>query len=67
MNAADVRTQLVQLTAERLEATEAGLTSDPAYMAELASDIAEARAAYTLLAVTEIASFRAELSGPQVG
>jgi hypothetical protein len=36
-------------------------------MTELETDIEVSRAAYVGLAVTEIATLRAELSGPQVG
>jgi hypothetical protein len=36
-------------------------------MHDLALEIATAEAAYIGLAVTEIAGFRAQLSGPQVG
>ena len=36
-------------------------------MAELEEDLAETREAYVGLAVTEIATLRAELSGPQIG
>jgi hypothetical protein len=36
-------------------------------MADLEDEIAAARSAYVGAAVTEIASLRAELSGPQLG
>jgi len=36
-------------------------------MAYLETDIEASRVAYVALAVTEIATLRAELSGPQVG
>jgi hypothetical protein len=36
-------------------------------MDELESDIASSHVAYVALAVTEIATLRAQLSGPQVG
>ena len=51
MTATDARLQLLRLIAEH----------------EDAQEIAETRAAYVGLAVTEIATLRAELSGPQVG
>ena len=44
-----------------------GLADHPAYSADLAEEMAWAEAAYITAAVTEIASFRAQLSGPQVG
>ena len=67
MSALELRLHLVRLTAERLDAAEAGLAENQAYMAELEEDLAETREAYVGLAVTEIATLRAELSGPQVG
>jgi hypothetical protein len=67
MTATDFRMQLCRLTAERHDAADVGLTANAAYMAELEADIAECREAYVLLAVTEIATLRAQLSGPQLG
>jgi hypothetical protein len=67
MTATDVRSQLEDLQAERLAALAHGLGDNAVYMAELDGDIAAARAAYVGMAVTEIASFRAQLSGPQLG
>jgi hypothetical protein len=67
MTATDVRSRLEELQAERLAALAYGLGGNAAYMAELDGDIAAARAAYVGMAVTEIASFRAQLSGPQLG
>jgi hypothetical protein len=67
MTATDVRSQLEDLQAERLVALAHGLGDNAAYMTELDGDIAAARAAYVGMAVTEIASFRAQLSGPQLG
>ena len=67
MTAVDMRMHLYRLTAERLDAAEAGLATNAVYMTELADDIAQSRSAYVGLAVTEIATLRAELSGPQVG
>ena len=55
MTAADARTRLARLTAEWL-----GGQGD-------AADVAACRIAFVGLAVTEIASLRAELSGPQMG
>ena len=51
MTAAEARLELFRLIAEGQDGDE----------------IAETRAAYVGLAVTEIATLRAELSGPQVG
>jgi hypothetical protein len=67
MSSYDLRAHMVALSAERLEARQAGLGHNATYMAELAVDLAAANAAYIGLAVTEIASLRGELSGPLVG
>ena len=67
MTAIDARLELQRLQVERLEAADAGLGENATYMASLETDIAASRAAYVALAVTEIASLRAELSGAQVG
>ena len=67
MTATDARTRLHRLEAERLDAVEAGLGGNALYMDDLDNDIAASRALYVGLAVTEIATLRAQLSGPQVG
>jgi hypothetical protein len=67
MLAIDMQTHLKELRAERLLAELEGLASDSAYMADLDDEIAVVQNAYVGAAVTEIASLRAELSGPQVG
>jgi hypothetical protein len=67
MTALDARLEMHRLQAERLDAADAGLGDNAVYMAELESDIEASRVAYVALAVTEIATLRAELSGPQVG
>ena len=66
-SATDIRDHLVLLETERALAIGAGLRDDPAYMADLREEIHATRAAYVGSAVVEIASFRASLSGPQVG
>jgi hypothetical protein len=63
----DVRLELGRLVAERLDAIEAGLGNNAAYMRELEADLVAARASYVGLAVTEIATLRRELCGPQTG
>lgn len=68
MNTAlDARNTLRRLQAERLDAVEAGLGENALYMADLENDIEAYRALYVGLAVTEIASLRAQLGGPQAG
>jgi len=67
MTATDARTELRRLEAERLEAARMGLDANDRYMDSLRRDIEASTAAYVGLAVTEIATIRAQLSGPQVG
>jgi len=67
MTALDARIELQRLQAERLDAADAGLGANEIYMADLETDIAASRVAYVALAVTEIATFRAQLGGPQLG
>jgi hypothetical protein len=67
MTANDVRAELGRLTAERLDAIDAGLGNNATYMRGLTDDLNAARAAYTGLAVTEIATLRGQLFGPQRG
>lgn len=67
MSAHDMWLYLGQLMAERIDATEENLGANGVYMRELEDDLAAARQAYVGLAVTEIASLRGELSGPQLG
>ena len=67
LTATDVKRHLDLLHEERLLAVEVGLAADGAYMADLEDEITSCRAAYIGAAVTEIATMRAELSGPLVG
>jgi hypothetical protein len=67
MTAADMRLNLERLTAERFEAAASPLRDNATYMEDLDTDLAAARATYVGLAVTEIATFRGELSGRQQG
>jgi hypothetical protein len=67
MTAADARTWLRRLEAERLDAIDAGHGENAVYMAQLQDDLAASRVAYVGLAITEIATLRAQLAGPQVG
>jgi hypothetical protein len=55
------------LLLERTAAVGAGLDADAAYMADLESELAATRAAWIGSAVTEIATFRAQLGGPLKG
>lgn len=65
--ALEALTTLRRLEAERLDAVEAGLGENALYMNDLEHDIEASRALYVGAAVTEIATLRAQLSGPQVG
>jgi hypothetical protein len=67
MPAIELQIRLKELHAERLLASSEGLAADTAYLADLDDDIAEVSDAYVAAAVTEIATLRAELFGPQVG
>lgn len=67
MSAHDLHNQLLELRAERALAEETGVAQIRSYMDDLERDIARSRAAYVGAAVTEIATLRAQLSGPQVG
>ena len=65
--AIEIHAHLLQLQAERALASVEGLAMGSAYMADLDGEIEAMTRAYVGAAVTEIATFRAELSGPQVG
>jgi hypothetical protein len=67
MTALSVRLELGRLAAERLDAIEAGLGDNAIYMRDLDEDLVAARASYVGLAVTEIATLRGQLFGPQTG
>ena len=67
MLAAEIQIRLKELQAERLLAASEGLAANALYMADLDDEIAELSDAYVEAAVTEIATLRAALFGPQVG
>jgi hypothetical protein len=67
MSTIEIHTHLEELQAERALALIEGLAMNAAYMADLDEEIEAMTGAYVGAAVTEIASFRARLSGPQVG
>ena len=67
MTAYDLHHQLLELQAERALAEETGVAGIASYMEDLERDIARSHAAYVGAAVTEIASFRGELSGRNWG
>jgi hypothetical protein len=67
MLAIEIQIRLKELQVERLLAASEGLAANALYMADLEDEIAEVVTAYVGAAVTEIATLRAALSGPQVG
>jgi hypothetical protein len=67
MTSADMKHALQRLMSERSYATASPLGGNAVYMDDLEADLAAAEEAYVGLAVTEIATLRAELSGPQRG
>jgi len=67
MTTTEIRSHLNSLATERAAALEWGADAIPAYIDDLEREIDDYRSAYVGAAVTEIASFRAQLSGPQVG
>jgi hypothetical protein len=67
MSPVEIRARLLELARERVAAEEAGLTADPAYMADLEAEVLEFRAALVGAVVTEIATFRGELFGRNLG
>jgi hypothetical protein len=67
MLAIEMQIRSKELHAERLLASSEGLAANAAYMADRGDEIAELSDAYVGAAVTEIATLRAELFGPQVG
>lgn len=62
-----VRNQLLELECERALALDTGVAEIDAYLSDLRQEIAIWRELYVLSAVTEIATLRAEVDGPQVG
>jgi hypothetical protein len=67
MDTIELRTQLLALEAERSAAVAWGIADHPLFAEDLEDEIEITRAAYTTAALTEIASLRSALSGPQVG
>ena len=67
VSALDARSDLAQLEAERALALLEGLGTLESYMADLDAEIEECRELYVAAVVTEMATLRAELFGPQTG
>jgi hypothetical protein len=67
MSTTELHTQLSALRAERAAASLVGLDGHTAYLADLERETEATHRAFVGAAVTEIASFRAALSGPLLG
>jgi hypothetical protein len=67
MTTVQLREHLQSLTAERCTAALVGLDRDELYLRDLQEEIEATHHAYVGAAVTEIATFRAQLGGPQIG
>jgi hypothetical protein len=67
LTAAELRGYLFELETERALAVETGVAEVGAYMLDLEEELELSRRLYVTAAVTEIATLRAELSGPQSG
>jgi hypothetical protein len=67
VSALELRTHVLQLEAERALAVSMGLGENETYMADLDEELELRRHLYLAAAVTEIASLRGELFGPQLG
>src|SRR3954471_20077126 len=67
MTTTELRTHLIELEAERAVAIAAGVATLELYMNDLEQEIPTTRKAYVTSVLTEIASFRSELSDPQLG
>jgi hypothetical protein len=67
ISALELRRHVIQLEAERALAIGEGLGAVEAYMADLDEELEHRRHLYVAAAVTEIATLRAELFGPQLG
>ncbi len=65
--ALEVRSHLLQLHGERSLALSTGVADIEAYITDLDEEIEVWRRLYAVAAVTEIATLRAELFGPNVG
>ena len=65
--AIEIRTHLLELQTGRALATIEGIAVNSVYVADLDGEIEATARAYVGAAVTEIATLRVELSGPQIG
>ena len=64
---AELRSHLERLTLERAAAVASGLSANSLYMEDLEGELDEVHHHYVVLAVSEIASLRAELGDARYG
>jgi hypothetical protein len=64
---ADARDHIAELEEERDLAVSTGVAGIDSYMQDLAAELQVWRRLYVTTAVTEVATLRAELTGPQLG
>jgi hypothetical protein len=67
LTAPELHRLLLKLQAERALAVETGVAEAALYMADIDEEIELCRELYVLFAVTELATLRAEISGPHTG
>jgi hypothetical protein len=67
ITAVDLRAYVARLESERVAAMTAGYAVTDAYVSDLEEELELGRALYEISAVTEIATLRGELFGPQLG
>jgi hypothetical protein len=67
MTAAEVRSHLLRLQGERALAVDTGVAEADLYLADIDEELEVCRELYTWSAVTEIATLRAEMFGPEIG
>jgi hypothetical protein len=68
ITATDARRELMRLNDERFDPRQSDSAPDRDYLSGLDVEIAECRVTYEeVVALTEIATLRAELTGPQIG
>jgi hypothetical protein len=67
LTALELHKLLLKLRAERALAVETGVAAAALYVSDIDEEIELCRELYVLFAVTELATLRAEISGPQTG
>jgi hypothetical protein len=67
MTAAELRSHVLKLQAERALALDTGVAQAALYVSDIDEEIEFSRELYVASAVTELATLRAEISGRQIG